>query len=539
MLHQPYKEKVNAIHTLYASLQAFKDYPLQKNKIEEIKKYALSNNDKELFFEMDLFSAYQHTLTNPHSATQNIKDLEALISNAESMNIPHIEIRAMRVLAEYYWEVLKDYENAFEWYNLQDKKLAKIQADDYPDMARELLKIGQAFYFFQDYTQAKKYLFRAIKIPETAFNTMFVNSALNTLGLCYQKENNFDSSNYFLRKILKTNFAESKKVWGRIANGDIGANYFYCGDIDGAIPLLKYDYKGAFHDSDYFRIVASGLKLAHIYLQKAEWVVSGKYIDSVAKYISIGALQDELRFLFPLQSKWYAAKGNHKKAALYFDSTILAIYQYEQRYSGLKLVRAQQKISKHEASLRLTELALVKQKKRSERNLFFLIITALCFALITFYFVQKKKQFIKNFKLQKTANELDIARMKIVQFIENISEKNKLIEQLKSSKLSVNKSNLIQDLKKRTILTDEEWQKFQQLFEMAYPSFIEKVKTDFPELTMAELRYFVLTKLHLTYKEIASMLGVSPNTVQVLRHRIRKKMNLNDNSELDYLIAAI
>ncbi len=56
------------------------------------------------------------------------------------------------------------------------------------------------------------------------------------------------------------------------------------------------------------------------------------------------------------------------------------------------------------------------------------------------------------------------------------------------------------------------------MFDKVYPGFITRTRAACPDLSLSELRYFVLSKLNLSYKEMAFMLGVSPNTVQVLRH---------------------
>ncbi len=93
-------------------------------------------------------------------------------------------------------------------------------------MTHDLLRIADAYYFFQDYGEAKKFLEKIIILPETEFNTRFVNSARNTLGLCYQKENRLDEADFYFREVSKTPFPHSKVVWERIANGNIGTSYY-------------------------------------------------------------------------------------------------------------------------------------------------------------------------------------------------------------------------------------------------------------------------------------------------------------------------
>src|SRR5690606_32333098 len=162
-------------------------------------------------------------------------------------------------------------------------------------------------------------------------------------------------------------------------------------------------------------------------------------------------------------------------------------------------------------------------------NLLILVVVILFVGLILTYFIQKKRQLSKDIKLQAATQDLEIARLNLNSFTESILEKNKLIAQLQSRHPEEDKAGLIQQLQQSTILTEEDWQDFQLLFDKAYPGLILRFREKYQELSVGELRYFVLSRLNLSTKEMAGMLGVSPNAVQVMRHRIRKKLDIPDN----------
>lgn len=83
----------------------------------------------------------------------------------------------------------------------------------------------------------------------------------------------------------------------------------------------------------------------------------------------------------------------------------------------------------------------------------------------------------------------------------------------------------MEQLQTTTILTQAEWDTFQKLFDEVHPGYRVQIKQDHPKITSAELRYLLLEKLQLSTKEMAAMLGISPNAVQVTRHRLQKKLS--------------
>lgn len=535
LIHRPYAQRINGYHYLYVELLGLKDSVALARRTAQVKAFARQENDRELEMEMDLFRVYHDAFFRKIPTPRAITAIEALIARSEREKIEHIHIRAVRVLAQYYWEQ-KSYERAFEQYMLLDKKLRATNVYEYPELVRDLLKIGEAYYFFHDYERAKSYFERIIRLPENDFNTMFMNSARNTLGLCYQKEKDYRRSDYYFQEILKTRFELPKKLWRRIAMGNLGTNCYYRGEYDKAIPLLQYDFEGAIREADYGPAAGASILLADIFLGRNQREKSREYFTAARECIEKAGQKDRLQLLYPVMSKWYSAAGDGHLSRLYLDSTIQAINAYQEQFSATKILRAQQKINLQEEELRQAELTLEKQQKANQRVLLFIVASAAVIILTLGYFVQKKKQQAKDLQIQAAALELETATLRLKQFTESITEKNRLIEQLQSQRSENEHDGLIGRLQQSSILTEEDWQTFQRLFDKAYPGFITRAKEAYNDLSLSELRYFVLSRMKLSYREMAAMLGVSPNTVQVLRHRIRKKHHFADNEELEDVI---
>ena len=64
-----------------------------------------------------------------------------------------------------------------------------------------------------------------------------------------------------------------------------------------------------------------------------------------------------------------------------------------------------------------------------------------------------------------------------------------------------------------------------------------KLKKKFPELTDKEKRILTLIMADLSSKEIADLLNVSANSVDMSRYRLRKKLNIEQNQSISDFLA--
>src|SRR5690606_5404799 len=80
---------------------------------------------------------------------------------------------------------------------------------------------------------------------------------------------------------------------------------------------------------------------------------------------------------------------------------------------------------------------------------------------------------------------------------------------------------------------EQEWDEFMSYFKEIHPEFSKKLSVlSQNSLSPAELRLGMLLRLNLSTKEIASILRVTPDSVRVARHRLRKKLPIDQKEEL-------
>lgn len=553
LLHKPYGQSVNDVHAMYQDLIDIPDSTLRAAKAEAIKQFARDHRDSNLERNVDFFLVFWNTFfqLQPRSVSFKLlnEQLEKASKTPTGEDTEFFRARSLRAFAEFYWKIEKNYERAFEQYILLDRELARIKPEDYPEMARDLMQIGEAYYYFQDYHQAGKYFRKAIGLPENTFNTRVLNAARNTLGLSFQHVGQLDSADYYFNEILKTSFPEAA-VWKRIAVGNLGANLYYRQRYDEALAMLEPNFRQAVAEHDYGSAAGSAICLADIYRVKGELKKTDMFISHAQEYIQKAGQEDKLRLLYPVISKWYVAVGDRERSKQYLDSAVQAINRYHEKFSALNVLRAQQKIDRQKEELQLAAFELEREQKAAVRNVLMLLVVVLCAAIALIYFIQKKRQLSKDLKLQVATQELEIAEynlkmaeMKLNDFTQRIQEKTKLAEEMQlqlqlASDVQSDKDMLML-LQQYTILTEEDWQDFKATFEQVHTGFFYRLKKKYPSLSPAEIRYLALAKLFFSTKEMAATLGVSTQSIRTNWYRIRKKLDLPKEMTVDGLVAEI
>jgi outer membrane protein assembly factor BamB len=123
-------------------------------------------------------------------------------------------------------------------------------------------------------------------------------------------------------------------------------------------------------------------------------------------------------------------------------------------------------------------------------------------------------------------------------------QKNELLEKVRSDLESFQKNHfsarnfqklydgIMMELDEKAI-AQEDWKLFVMCFENNYEDFFKNVKTRYPNLSSGDLKLCACMKLNLSTKEAASLLGISVRGVEVGRYRLRKKINLDSNENLN------
>lgn len=104
---------------------------------------------------------------------------------------------------------------------------------------------------------------------------------------------------------------------------------------------------------------------------------------------------------------------------------------------------------------------------------------------------------------------------------------------------SVEGRELIGQMIQRNKITAAEsvWQDFEARFENVYELFYNRLQEKCPDLTPGERKLCALLRLNISSKDIAAITFQNPQSVDMARYRLRKKLNLNPEDNLvDFLL---
>ncbi len=90
-----------------------------------------------------------------------------------------------------------------------------------------------------------------------------------------------------------------------------------------------------------------------------------------------------------------------------------------------------------------------------------------------------------------------------------------------------------------SLLSDKGEQAFRRSFTTLHPHFLMRLRETFPQLTSSNELVCMLIYLHLSNEEIAQCLGITRMSVNSARYLIRKKLNLDKNTDLNAFICSL
>jgi len=147
--------------------------------------------------------------------------------------------------------------------------------------------------------------------------------------------------------------------------------------------------------------------------------------------------------------------------------------------------------------------------------------------------IQLKNTQLKN-DIESKNRELAIATMNMIKKNETL---NSIKQELQKQKTETQNVKPVIRLIDKNINNAEDWKFFEEAFNHADKDFFKKVKELHPQLTANDLRLCAYLRLNLSSKEIAPLLNISVRSVEIKRYRLRKKISLAREINLnDYFL---
>lgn len=487
---------------------------------------------------------YSRNRFNPDKKTAD--NLENCLSAAHKNNWSLLETDAAQQLANYCWNTSGDKNRAFQLYNQAYQIYHSKPVSEAVEKFRYLYEYANAYYAFEEYDKSIELNKAAITSAGESFpdKGIFL-SAFNTIGLSYKAKMQYDSALHYYQAGIEMAKKYNKPDWQSIIEGNIGTVYFLTQHGNEARPYLERELIRS-SPRDFSSAAAASLNLAE--LDESDHDIAGAMEKTFnARAFSERARNRDPRLLkriYEVMTRLQKASGNYQLALSYSDSAKILSDSIQVKFSNAILAKAQQKMNdeRYESELKAS-------KKINSYIQISLVAGILLLAIISLLFISrqkikyKRKQESIEAEKRQVEKDLQSAKNELALFTKHIEEKNTLLEQFEEIEQHKQKDEdkylTLAQLERSVLLTDEQWNEFTLLFEKVHGSFLRRLKDKLPNISPAEIRIIALSKLNLSNKAMAGMLGITPDAVRMNKHRIRKKFQLEEEADFEQFLQNI
>jgi DNA-directed RNA polymerase specialized sigma24 family protein len=486
---------------------------------------------------------------------------EKIIERAMKMHAPEMAAAQYMTLGYYYEMKTQSFGKAFENYLKAYDLFEKISLEKIPNKRYLQYMVSHSYYHYNDFENALKLALRTDK-TFTEKNYVYVFNA-NLIGMCYLKMRQYDSARFYFQHVFdNANAMTSESAWKGIALGNIGNTYFFQHNFERAIYYLSQAIPLTIEGKVFDNTVGFASNLSDIYQRQNNLKEAKKFLDISLNSAHITGDNENYFVAHNTAASYYRFTNNPALSLLHSDSAAL----FNSKLAAQKDLNTKYKIEMavENEKVKEREKAFANQKERQLflRNaiiafaVLLMIISLLLYNRSQLKNKSRQQQLMVEKKLAQ--NELKSAAEQLNAFTQSMREKNELIEKASQEiervnaelNLAKNKQaefvslpetdrNSLRLLQNSVILTDEDWKNFTSLFEKVHQNFFIRLKEKLPGLSPAEIRFIALTRLKLSTKEMANMLGVSTEAIRQIRSRLKKKLNPAEEEAIEELVEKI
>lgn len=389
----------------------------------------------------------------------------------------------------------------------------------------------------------------------------------NNISNVFDELGQYDSAVIYLKKALEIyerndNKREKAKVYY-----NLGHNYFK--NLDLPELAVKYYEQAAVLFKElglYNEAHEVYTSLGEVFLALELPGNSGKYLDSAAQIDSkVNSVESVYRY-FMIRSEQLEKDGRPTEALASYKKfvTMRDSMNFEKQRAHVSELEAAYESERKEQEMEL----LHKSRKIDDlsHQLYLAVIIAAFVLLIVsfvYYLIRMKKERAlraaqqklhdshqhlmrekyKNLQLEKEKldNDLEGRKQELVNQALILVEKNNLFEELRDDfkqlakrvdhpMLKLELDKLIQDYMYKINVQGRN--NFEERAEPYLMDFYQKLEHQVDGLTESEKRLASLLRSDLTSKEIATVLGIEPKSVDMRRYRLRKKLEISSEESL-------
>ncbi len=244
----------------------------------------------------------------------------------------------------------------------------------------------------------------------------------------------------------------------------------------------------------------------------------GKYIFHVKARNLVDGTESESQIVIRILPAWYETWWAYLLYIILAVTGIWALLRY-MNMRAEKELRKVKKEKERQMKEQQMEFHLAEEKKEKE--------------------LAKLRSKQLEVELKHKSSELSDSAMNLVRKNDMLQAIDQNMEQLSESvRREETKARLVKkigDIRKEIKMhmnDDDNWNKFEENFNLVYDNFSQKIMEAFPQLKKSDLKLCVYLRMGLSSKEMASLLNTSVRSIETARYRLRKKLDIDTGSNL-------
>ena len=244
----------------------------------------------------------------------------------------------------------------------------------------------------------------------------------------------------------------------------------------------------------------------------------GKYIFHVKARNLVDGTESESQIVIRILPAWYETWWAYLLYIILIVTGVWALLRYMNLRAEKELTKVK-KEKERQMKEQQMEFHLAEEKKEKE--------------------LAKLRSKQLEVELKHKSSELSDSAMNLVRKNDMLQAIDQNMEQLSESvRREETKARLVKkigDIRKEIKMhmnDDDNWNKFEENFNLVYDNFSQKIMEAFPQLKKSDLKLCVYLRMGLSSKEMASLLNTSVRSIETARYRLRKKLDIDTGSNL-------
>jgi tetratricopeptide (TPR) repeat protein len=529
LVSKTHTERTLALFDYYEQFVRYQDSVTVFNDVALVRQLAERHHDPDLALEADLIELHYYNYRSDDRLAELTERVLDLIKKAKAANAIWLEARCESLIGtRLYWR--GQYEAGLQHIRKSVRLLQDKDPAEYPIKSICLTQLGHVHFDFREYEEALVSYRQAVENMAVGYRHYYRMFALNMMGITYRRLGKLDSSNYWFERIYDVALQTNDTVYPILSKGNLGENYYLQGFYGEAEPLVLAEMLEAKRVNDRGRASNALTILGDIALKTGRKDLAKTYLTQALDHARSTGHSTRKAFVYPVAATLYGALGNAELVKAYIDSSLLMKDAIEREFDRVMLARADQKLELERIATQTAKLEGERQLQLQQRNaliLFMMLLVVTLAVLFIRFRARRNRQRAMLVKEKEDAEqELKQAKQQLLDFVQEMEMKNRAKADTDESESD------IRQLREAKILTDEDWARFKQLFQNVHTGYIGRLEANYPNISEAEKRFILLTKMEVSSKQMTQILGVGDSTIRQVRSRLRRKLNIDTLEEL-------